>query len=169
MEFNKFLQSKLLKRIIIVLAAIIIILLSFGVGMLVGYNKARFSYAWGENYDRNFGGPPRGIFGFLPGGGEFMNAHGTFGSVLEVNLGSSTLLVEGQDNIEKTVLISSSTKIMENRGFVKLSDIKINDPVVVIGSPNNQGQIEAQLIRALPEPPESAPEQMRKFPPPPQQ
>jgi len=168
MELNKFLQSKLFKRIIIALAAAIIALLSFGVGVLVGYNKARFSYAWGENYDRNFGGPPHGIFGFLPGGDKFMNAHGTFGSILEVNLGSSTLSVKGQDNIEKTVFVSSTTTITENRGLIKLSDIKINDPIVVIGSPNNQGQIEARLIRVLSEPPQPTPEQMRGYFPPPQ-
>lgn len=161
MDANGFFQSKSFRRIIIGVGLLIIVLISFGTGVLVGYNKARFSYAWGENYDRNFGGPPHGIFGFLPDN-SFINAHGTFGSVLDINPGSSTLMVEGRDNIEKTILVSSATMLRADQNDIKLSDIKINDPVVVIGSPNNQGQIEARLIRMLPE----SPEQTRNFPSP---
>ena len=163
MDYNKFFQSRPFKGIVIGVVLLIVILFSFGAGMFVGYNKARFSYAWGENYERNFGGPHRGIFGFMPGDG-FMNAHGTFGSVLNINVPSSTLIINGQDNIEKTVLVSSSTILREGRDAVQLSNLKVNDPVVVVGSPNDRGQIEAKLIRVLPPPPQSFPQFMPGMP-----
>ena len=152
MDYNTFFQSKLFKRIVVGVGLLIIMLLAFGAGLSVGYRKARFSYAWGENYDRNFGGPQHGIFGFLSEQESehgFMNAHGTFGSVLSISAGSSTLVINGRDNAEKTVRVSSSTAFRARRDAIQFSDIKIGDPVVVIGAPNDQGQIEAKLIRLL--------------------
>src|SRR5258708_4950328 len=113
---HHFFQTKFFKRAVIAVGLLVIIFLSFAAGIFVGYHKARFSYEWGENYDRNFGGPHHGIFG-MPGGmmplgpDGFMNAHGTFGSILSINTGSSTLLVNSQDNLEKTVVITSSTAL----------------------------------------------------------
>jgi len=153
MDFNKFFQSRAFKAIVVVIAAVILVLLSFTVGVAVGYRKARFSYDWSEYYDRNFGGPKHAIFGFppselFPGSPPpFMSAHGTFGSILSI--ASSSIVVGGRDNPEKVVLVSSSTVIEERREAVKLADLKVNDPVVVIGSPNSQGQIEARFIRVM--------------------
>ena len=151
MDTNKFCQSKLFKRILVGVGLLVIILVSFGAGVSVGYNKVRFSYAWGENYDRNFGGPPRGIFGFpanqFPPNPGFINPHGTFGTVLYVT--SSGLAINGEDKIEKTILFSSSTIIRGGRSDMQATDLEVGDPVVVIGSPDGQGQIKASFIRTL--------------------
>lgn len=159
MDFNKFFESKWFKRTLIGIAALVVILVVFGGGVWVGYHKARFSYAWGENYDHNFGGPSHGILGLpggmmpggMPGGmmgDEFMNSHGTSGTILSI--GSSTLAVSGRDGIEVTVTFSSSTLIRAGRDTLSAKDLKVNDKVVVIGSPDNEkGQIEAKLIRVL--------------------
>ncbi len=146
MDFNKFLQSKMFKRAVIAVGLLVIISVSFGTGLFVGYHKARFSYAWGENYDRNFGGPHRGIFGFLEGS-EFTNAHGTFGTV--VSVASSSFAINGRDNIEKTLLLSSTTSIREGHDALESADLRVGDAVVVIGNPNDQGEIEARLVRVL--------------------
>lgn len=153
-DFDKYFQRfrpKLFRTVILGIGLLLIIFLAFGAGVFVGYRKAKFSYAWGENYDRNFGGPHHGIFGIIHErglGGGFMNAHGTSGSVLSV--ASSTLTVSGRDGAEKIILVSSSTAIRAGSSNLSIADLKINDSVVVVGSPNNQGQIEARLIRVLP-------------------
>ena len=150
MDFNKLFQSKTFKRVLIGLGALIVLLLVFKAGEFVGYRKARFSYKWGENYQRNFAGPRGGFFGnFGRGFGDrdYTNAHGTFGSVIKID--GSTLIVKGSDNVEKTVLVSDKTTITSRRETIKTSDLKVDDRIAIIGSPNEQGQIEAKLIRVF--------------------
>jgi len=154
-HFNELVQSKPFKRALLLVGLLIVILISFGVGVFVGYHKAQFSYAWSENYHRHFGGPPEGIFGFTSPGSpppEFMNAHGTFGSVLSVDVGSSTITIEGQDKMEKTMSITSSTILREDRETILLGNIPVGSQIVVIGEPDSQGQIEARLVRVLLDP-----------------
>ena len=150
MDFNKFFQSKTFKTTLIVIGALIVLLLVFKAGEFVGYRKARFSYKWGENYNRNFAGPRGGFFGnFGRGFGDhdYINAHGTFGSIIKID--SSTFVVKGNDNVEKTILISDKTTITSRRETIKTSDLKVDDRIAIIGSPNEQGQIEAKLIRVF--------------------
>lgn len=151
MDFNKLFQSKSFKVGLIVLGAFIVLLLVFKAGVFVGYKKAQFSYRWGENYHRNFAGPRGGFFGDFGRDfgdrGDFINAHGTFGSVIKVD--GNTIIVKDKDNVEKTVLISDNTVINKSRETIKVSDLKVDDSIVIIGSPNEQGQIEAKLIRVF--------------------
>jgi len=81
-------------------------------------------------------------------GKEFIDAHGTYGQIVKVT--SSTLIVKGRDNVEKIVVVNDDTSIMRLRGVIKISGLKINDNIIVIGEPNEQGQIEAKFIRFLP-------------------
>ncbi len=158
MDANKFLQSKVFKRIVIGVGLLFIVFVSFGAGILVGYSKARFSYAWQENYNHNFGKSPRGIFGppanpgpinipGFPPNPQFMSAHGMFGTILSIV--SSSIAINGEDGIEKTALLSSSTIVREGHSDVGMADLGVGDSVVIIGSPNKEGQIEARFIRVL--------------------
>jgi len=149
---NKFFQSKIFRRVLIAVALLAIIFVSFGAGVFMGYRKASFSYAWSENYDRNFGGPHHGIFGIspasLPGPGQdFMGAHGTFGTILDV--ATSNIALNSTNGAERTVRLSSSTVIKENSGDISSSDLEAGESIVVIGSPDGQGQINALLIRVM--------------------
>lgn len=139
--------THILKLVIVAILCFVAIILVFGVGMFVGQQRAQFSYYWAENYHRNFGGPQKGIFGNFPEQ-DFINPHGIFGKVM--TLDAATVVIKGQDNMEKTVIVSPQTTIRNNTKILKLSDIKINDTVVVIGSPDSHGQIEAKFIRVLP-------------------
>jgi len=154
MEFNKFFQSAIFKKTLLALGAVIVLLGVFKLGILVGYKKAGFSYKWGEQYHRNFGGPRGGFFGNIRrgfGDKDFINAHGTFGSIIRLDSTTSTalsiLVIKGKDDLEKTILVSDKTEIGSRRQAITIGDLKIDDQVVVIGSPNEQGQIEAKLIR----------------------
>lgn len=150
MDINKIFQSKASQGILFGLAGLIVVLFIFKVGMVVGSRKADFSSRWGEKYHQNFAGPRGGFFNDL-GREDFIEANGVFGQVIKID--GQTLVVKGRDNVERIVLVKEDTAIMRFREKIKPSDLKNDDYVVVIGEPNDNGQIEAKLIRVLPPPP----------------
>lgn len=116
-------------------------------GTMVGFRKADFSYRWGDNYHQNFAGPRGGFMsGF--GQGDFVDSHGAFGQIIKID--GSTIIMNGADNVEKVIVTNSDTVIRSLRDNIKLTDLKVNDNIVVIGQPDNNGQIEAKLIRLMP-------------------
>lgn len=144
---QKVIHHDILKWIIVGLLAIIVIILVFGVGVLIGEMKARFSYRWAEQYHRIFAGPRTGFFGdwrTFPRGG-FIEAHGNFGEIIETK--ENEFLIKGKEDVEKVILITDKTIIQKGREEVEKENLKIGDWVVVIGSPNKEGKIEAKLIR----------------------
>ncbi len=149
MELKQLIQSKPYVALVLLLAAIAIIFLIFGIGMYVGYHKARFSYQWGENYHKNFGGPRGGFFRDF-GGKDLIDANGIAGQVIKVD--GQTLVIKGRDNVEKIILVKEDTVIRRFTETIKLGDLKVDDNIVAIGEPNDQGQIEAKFIRTLPTP-----------------
>jgi hypothetical protein len=155
-DFNAFFQSQKFKIALGVLGALIVLLAVFRAGEFVGYRKARFSYRWGENYHRNFAGPRGGFFGDVRREFEdrdFIGAHGTFGSIISIDSsvtsGQTIFVVKGKDDVEKTILISDTTTIKSRRESLRINGLKVDDRVVIIGSPDEQGRIEAKLIRVF--------------------
>jgi hypothetical protein len=146
---NKKINHDVLKWIIIGLAGFVIIVLIFGAGMFIGGMKARFSYQWAESYHKNFAGPRGGFLGDwrqLPSPpGDFIESHGTFGEIIQIN--DSDFVIKGQGDLEKIIVINEDTILEKGRMAIKKDDLKVGDQVVIIGSPNEQGQIEAKLIR----------------------
>ncbi|MFH1392092.1 MAG: hypothetical protein ABIG90_00195 [bacterium] len=138
-------KQDILKWIIISLAGLVIIILIFGAGIFIGGIKAKFSYGWAENYHRNFAGPKTGFMSnwrkMPPMPGDFIESHGAFGEIIEMQ--ENSFVIKGRENIEKIILIKQDTVIN------KKSDLAVGDQVVVIGSPNDNGQIEAKLIRVF--------------------
>ncbi len=152
MDFNKFLQSKALKITLWVIGAIIVILIVFQTGLMVGFKKASFSYRWGENYHKNFAGPRAGFFEDF-GGKDFIEANGVFGSIIKIS--SSTLIIKDRNDTEKIILLKNDTIIKRFQNTIRPIDLKVDELIVVIGSPSDTGQIEAKLIRVMPTPPAS--------------
>jgi len=149
---NKKINRDVLKWIIIGLVGFVIVILIFGTGMFVGGMKARFSYRWAESYHKNFAGPRGGFFGdwrALPSPGDFIESHGTFGEIIKIN--DSDFVIKGQSDVEKIILITEGTIIQKGRDTIKKEELKVGDRVVIIGSPNEEGQIEAKLIRVFDE------------------
>ncbi len=154
MDFNKLFHSRAFRVIVLGIGALLVLSLVFGAGVVVGFKKASFSYKWGENYHRNFGGPRGGFFSDFSGR-NFIDSHGVFGQIIKIDAqaGSgqaSAIVIKGSDNVEKIVSANERTVVTRFRDSLKLSDLKINDFIVVIGDPNNNGQIEAKFIRVLP-------------------
>lgn len=145
-KLEKIFKSKILIGMIYAFGILIIAGLIFSAGISVGFRKAQFNRAWGEHYKNNFGMTPPPMFreNAMP------NAHGAVGKVIKIE--NSNIIVQDKDNIEKVVLVKEDTQIQRAKEQIKISDLKTDDFVVVIGSPNDQGQIEAKFIRLMPNP-----------------
>ena len=152
MDLNKIFQSKIFQVIVIGIAVLIVILLVFKAGMMVGIKKADFSCRWSDNYHRNFGGPKGGFWGGF-GDRDFMDANGTFGQIIKIE--GNLLTIKGNQNTEKVILLNENTVIKSMQDTIKATDLKVDDNIVVIGEPNQTGQIAAKLIRIVPPPPAS--------------
>lgn len=137
------------KWVIVRLAGFVIIILIFGAGMFVGGMRARFTYRWAESYHKNFGGPKAGFFGdwqkLPPSPGDFIEGHGTFGEIIKIN--DTDFVIKGRGDLEKIIIITKDTIIQKGRDTIKKEELRVGNNVVVIGSPNKEGQIEAKLIR----------------------
>jgi hypothetical protein len=152
MSFN--IQKQSYKIAILALLSAFLLLLAFKIGELVGFRKAAFSYRWGAQYHQNFGGPRAGFFGEDDGRG-FMNAHGSFGTILKID--GNTVLVRDADNTEKTIIVGDKTVINRMNGVIGVSDLAVDERVTIIGTPNDKGQIDAKFIRAFPSSPPPPP------------
>jgi len=150
MGFNSFIQSKKVVWTIAIILGLAVFIAVFSLGIFVGYHKARFSYDWSEQYDRNFGGPRRGIIGRSEPGPNFPEAHGIAGPIIKID--SNSLVIKGLKNIEMVVNVNSQTTIRNSNQNIKITDLKVGDNVVIIGEPNASGQIDASFIRILPFP-----------------
>ena len=149
-QVKKFFRNRdILKWVIVGLAGFAALVLVFGAGIKVGVMKAKYSYRWAENYHRNFGGPQGGFFSDLKSfpHGEFINGHGVFGSIIKID--GNTIIAKDKDDVEKTILVFDSTIIEKGREKVQLPDLKVDENIVIIGSPNDKGQIEAKFIRVF--------------------
>ena len=144
-DIKKFFDSKVLFRVFGGIIIFIVLLVVFSAGVNVGFHKATFGRAWGDNYERNFG-MMQGRS--MLGRDNFPNANGAVGKIIKITL--PTMIVQDKDNTEKVILIKDDTKIQEMMTNVNANGLTINDFVVIIGSPNAQGQIEAKLIRIMP-------------------
>lgn len=156
MSTNDFFKSKGFVVATWIVAGIIVLGLTFHAGIVVGARKATFAGRWNESYSNNFGGPRSGFgWGMMGGNGGMMNggypmmqAHGVFGQIIKID--GQSLVMKSSEGVEKVVLVTSTTSIRAGREEMKLENLKINDQIVVIGNPNDAGQIEARFIRLAP-------------------
>ena len=160
MSTNNILESKLFKAIVLSMAALIILVFVFGLGVFVGTKKADFSFRWADQYHRNFAGPQGGFFNDMAGR-QFIDANGVFGEIIKID--GQTLTIKGGDNVEKIVLVGDEATVVFQKKNIKLSELKVGDEVIVIGEPDDNGQIHAKLIRVLPLPPVSLRTDVRKL------
>lgn len=173
---DNFYKSKYLKATLYVLAALIVLVGVFNLGVHVGFRKANFSYRWGDNYERNFGpsrhydGRIQGFPGGMMGGFRdrgFINPFGANGKILKIDLKTgdssvkasstaantpkivATIIVQDRSNVEKVITVYDNTPILEGRTNLKATDLRANENIVVIGEPADNGQISANFIRVF--------------------
>ncbi len=128
-----------------VIGALILALLIFHAGVVVGSRRDRFLFVR-HGADRGFSFPFL-LGGFaLPYGGFIPNSHGAVGTITAVTL--PTLSVETRGGTSETILVGTST-IIRNSGESTSLALSVGDQVVVLGEPDSQGRIDATLIRVL--------------------
>ena len=150
-NFKEFFQSKKFTQALYGVGVAIAVLFVFQAGVFVGYKKASFSHRGGDNYFRAFGERKhKGIFYKDALQKDFSVAHGSMGKIISLDLPS--FVIENSDNTEKIALISEKTVVRRFRETISPAELNIDDFVVVIGSPDDQGRIEARLIRLMPSP-----------------
>jgi len=161
-------KSKNLKIALSIVGILLVMFISFAGGVAVGLRKAKFSYQWGHNYERNFMGFGHGNVGMREAfdrdqmmggrftgammdfprsveGRDFRNAYGVSGTV--ISIADNKLIVKDREGKENTVAVTDKTIIKDHAVDVKLTDIKNDDQIVVMGKPDEQGLITADLIR----------------------
>lgn len=143
--------SKMFQGFVVGVLIFTVLLLVFQAGVFIGYRKASFSYRFGERYYKNAPGMQMHMRSFdEPIHGGFLNANGAVGKIASINL--PTFVVIGPDSKEKIVLIKEDTKIRSFEEDINASELKVDDYVAVIGSPNDNAEVEAKLIRIMPMP-----------------
>jgi hypothetical protein len=151
-----FFRSKLFIGIIFGVCIMLVVMGIFEAGVMVGYHEATFSSRWGQNYERNFGS-----MGMMPGlpNDHLPNPDGTFGKIISVSTAASTttLVVNSPQNPEEKVVVSADTLVRDHMNTINATSLNIGSYVVVLGSPNDQGEIEAKLIRVVPAPSTTTP------------
>lgn len=152
-NFFSQLSLKSWKTAVYLVGGLLFLVLVFQLGVVVGYKKASFSYRLGEEYHRSFNGPKSGMMPRDLGPKPFFEAHGATGKI--INLDLPIFVVQSPDGSEKLVKITSSTIIRQFRDNLEVSDLKLDDLVVVMGVPSEEGQVEAKLIRIMPALPEN--------------
>lgn len=147
MNTKEFTTSKKFHLLLLTIIGIIVALIIFQAGILVGYHRADFSRHSRENYFQAFHENRPKFLGMF-GDERLPNSHGAVGKIVQINL--PTLVVASPDNTENVITVTNNTEIRRQQNKILPTDISVNDSVVILGVPNSQGQIEARLIRLLP-------------------
>ena len=122
-----------------IIGPLLAVLVVFRAGVYVGFRQGAYLH-------RDFAERGRMMpFGFA---GELPQTHGGVGMITSVKLPSIT--IQTSDGSEKIVLVTASTTIRGFNGNIKPQDLKQGDALIVLGTPDEQGVIDARFIRLLP-------------------
>ena len=157
-KIKKTLESKTAAKILYGLGIAIVLMCTFHAGVITGFQKASYGHAWGQHYSENFGignidrddvslGGMMNNFGMMD---YFPNAHGATGKVIKITL--PNLIVKDDDNMERIISTDANTLIQKGRTTLQANELGLDDFIVVIGTPDDKGLIEAKLIRVIPAP-----------------
>lgn len=144
-KIQAFLASHTFVKILTAIGCLIILIVVFEAGVATGYHKASFAYHWEENYEHNFGRPESP---FMMGARAMPNPHGGAGMIASVTL--PTFVIVGGSEDEKVVRIASTTVIRNGAAAVDATQLSPGMTATVIGTPNDEGEIQAELIRIMP-------------------
>lgn len=148
-KIKEYFSSIKTEKILTWVGVVLLIVIFFQLGMFIGFKKASFSYRTGESYFREMNGERNNpMMGMMRE--DFPNIHGAVGKIIKISLGS--IIVLDKDQKEKVVTVSTSTLIKRFNEDIKLGDLKVDDFIAVIGSPDDNTSVSAKLIRVMPDP-----------------
>lgn len=142
-QFKKLVPSEKVRRVLYGLGVLLVALLIFHAGVVTGSHR----------HSPGRGGPG---FGFrVPGfnvqlpRGFIPNGHGSVGTIQSVSTSSITL--QTRDGTTQTVLLTGKTSIRTASGAASSTALSVGQQVIILGTPNDDGTISADLIRATPD------------------
>lgn len=142
-------NSNKVRALLIIVGGLIVALFIFQAGMIVGFHKARFDMRSGNEYYRAFDKKQKmSPWNISPK--EFSGGHGVVGKVIKTEY--PRIVVADRENVEKVVVIASSTEVRKFRDKIDPHMIQPDDFTVILGNPNEQGEVSAKFIRILPPP-----------------
>jgi hypothetical protein len=134
-----FFHSKIASIIIKMFLGIAAACIVFQLGVWKGFHDVSTPPGFSSQYHDDFGQGP----GFIPDG-AFLGSHSAFGVIVEKHDNAITLA--SPDTMEKVVLISTTTAIEAQDTATTTDALALGEAVTVIGIPNDQGQIRADII-----------------------
>ncbi len=149
MNIKNFLNSNnRVSKIIGALGIALLVLVIFQAGFFVGFHNNSFRDRWDNRYSKDLNDPRSPFAPFMMGKNEIINPHGAFGQIITKNL--PRIMVQGPNRAEEVVLIKDKTVIRKFKNLASTSDLIVGDEIIAIGEPNDNGEIEASLIRIMP-------------------
>ncbi len=109
---------------------LLVSIIIFQAGMLVGTRKSAFMHEQAQR---------------LPLNRQLPAAHGTAGPIIGISL--PRIIVADQDRTEKTIFVRPDTLIRSDQKELLPEDLQVGNFIVVIGTPDPEGTILANLIR----------------------
>ncbi len=153
-KIKNILNSRDFRIVLYTTLSLAVLFCIFHLGTIAGHKRAMFNCNWGRNYEANFGAPRMNPLPPNKGRGEFRNfpnANGSIGKIIKISL-PNVIVFDDKESTEKVVVIDEKTQIRKARETITKEELKLEDAIVVVGNPNDKGQIEAKLIRVLPVP-----------------
>lgn len=148
-KIQRIFRARSFQKALIVVGVLFLFVIVFEAGILVGFKKAKFSSLLGDNYYRAFERKEeksmRKVFG-----DRLPTSHGSAGQVIKIS--NDSFIVEDREGIEKTIVFGPNTLIKKSKDSLATSSLSQGDFVVVIGTPNDNSEIKAELIRVMPAP-----------------
>ena len=140
---------------------IIVVLLAFRTGMVIGYRQGQYSVQWQHfhNGATALSANRANFFQIFANPNDVMNDHGAIGTIVAVGTttatGTSFIVHDIHDAINKTIYVFSTTTVVNRGGTTPstpapLTAFRVGQGVMVIGIPGGQGQILANIIHLLP-------------------
>ncbi len=130
-RFRSFFANKWLRRGLLALSGLFVLTLVFGAGFAAGrWSTSPFSAA----------GPIFRVTRSIAS----KSGHGAIGMIQSID--GQKITIQTRDGKLETILVNDDTRFDKNFEKISFSDIKVSDQIVVIGSPNEEGEIKAKLI-----------------------
>ena len=141
-KFKELIPSQNIRYLLYGLGALLLVLLIFHAGVVAGSHRRH-----SERGEWGFRPPFPGFFDVRLPRGFILDGHGTVGVVQSV--GSSSIILQTRDDSTKTVFLSSKTIIRAGFGDASSTALSPGLHIVVLGTPNNDGALFADLIRVM--------------------
>lgn len=130
-RIRSFFASKWLRYSLIALSGLIAVAVVFGAGFAAG--------RWSASPFEVFG-----LFTRTPREFTIRSGHGAIGTIQSIE--GQRITIQSRDGKLATIIVVNDTRFDKDFKQISFTDLKLNDTIVVIGSPNDSGEINARLI-----------------------